>query len=128
MRREGSHPHPEGRGEGAGELGGAESTSHRSPPGGRNRRIWVSRLRLIGKRNAGPPRPCTDPPRFVRYLRYAIYVLAIAIVAAVTIKSLHGATRSPEAGQGPGPHDSTRPEAVERLGVDLRAPHWTRPL
>lgn len=45
-------------------------------------------MRLIGRANAPPACPCTDPPRFIRYLRYATYVLAIAIVAAVTIKAL----------------------------------------
>lgn len=126
MKRQGSHPPPEGGNEGTRGPGGTDNAGDRSAPGIPSRRVRVSRLRLFGKANAGPASPCTDPPQFVRYLRYAAYVLAIAIAAAVTIKALYGATPRPEEGQVSGLYDRTGPEAVERLGADQRGLLRTR--
>ena len=50
-----------------------------------------------------------------------MYVLALAIVAAVSIKALDGATQRSEEGQTSGFYDHTRPEPVQRLEADLRA-------
>lgn len=128
MERRGSHPSPEGGNEGTREPGTTDRVGGRSAPGISNRRVQVSRLRLVGKANAGPACPGSDAPRFLRYLRHATYVLAIAIVAAVTVMALYGATQRPEEGQAPGIDDRAGQEAVERFGADLRGLLRERPL
>jgi hypothetical protein len=120
VSRQGSHPHPEGWDEGSSDWSRIAKRVDRFPPGIPSRRVRVSRLRLVGRRKAGSACPCTDPPRLVRYLRYVTYVLAIAIVTAVAIKDLYGATQPAEEGQVPGLHDSRETEATEPLGRDLR--------
>ena len=128
MERRGSHPSRGDGNEGTREPGTTDRVGGRSAPGISNRRVQVSRLRLIGKANAGPACLGTDPPRFLRYLRHATYVLAIAIVAAVAVKALYGATQRPEEGLAPGLYDRARQEAVERFGADLRGLLRERPL
>jgi hypothetical protein len=120
VSRQGSHPHPEGRDAGSRNRGRIAKRVDRFPPGIPSRRVRVSRLRLVGRRKAGSACPCTDPPRLVRYLRYIMYVLAIAIVTAVAIKELYGATQPAEEGRVPGLHDSRETEGMEPLGRDLR--------
>lgn len=92
-----------------------------------SRRIRISRLRLTGQAKPAPAWPCTEPPRFIRYLRYAVYTLALAIVAAVTIEAVHLATRRPPEGQAAGLHDRTSLEAVESREGDLRGPRRRAP-
>ena len=85
----------------------------RSAPGTPRRRVRVSRLRLVGNGTRWRAGACADPPRFVRCLRLVAYALAIAIVAAVALVALVGATQRPDERQAWS--DRYRPETEARL-------------
>ena len=117
MKRRGSYSPLEDGEDRTRQPGRTAGVGDHSARGITSRRIRVSRLRLIGRVNAGSAAPCADPPRIARYLRYALYVLAIAIAAAVTIKALYRVTQRAEEGQVSAVYGPAEPVAAEPLGA-----------